>query len=605
MEFSWRTILILVGLLIVAGILIDGFRRMRQARSEALGLDVVPDQARDDEYNPELPGSGFRVIRDSDDSNSANVASSVQTSATNKERKTPTRADEILTDGANNNSQDSSTPHALDPSINEADLSIGAFSASRSDTGISPDSGSLNINSAGIDNAPIGSAGQSRDDNADIPSLAAVLKTNTLTTEAESKSTEVEKSDRDRLATKETPAGLDTSSAGDSTEKSKDSSNDPEHTLELGSIDGVAEVNALLASIQEEKVAEVDISTGSSLDDAELNMAEAVDGERSAENQQTAGPTILNARTAAIADQDNASPDTVRAPSMFERLMGNAGVQIESNSEFEPVAEAPVKAPAEVLAEAASNTSAELAEAQLATQQVLDSLSTAAPEISVADAAELVAAADSSVTELAPKIDQVAEVALSPAVENDEAMIDPHLDDEVDGFPATDQPLPINYPADDAEKLANRPEPELVLVINTIASDPEGFDGEALLFLLTSCDLRFGEKNIFHRFEQTDGRGCIQFSVAQSHEPGVFNPEAMSNQRFTGLTFFLSLPGASKPLEAYEAMYELAMAISRNLKADVLDGSFSAMTSQTREHDRQLILDFERKRQLSAKKAQR
>ncbi|MEK9765322.1 MAG: hypothetical protein VW274_02475, partial [Thalassolituus sp.] len=62
MEWSWRTILILAGLLVIAAILFDGFRRMKQARAEALRLDIQPgtDDSEDD-YNPELPGS-VRVV---------------------------------------------------------------------------------------------------------------------------------------------------------------------------------------------------------------------------------------------------------------------------------------------------------------------------------------------------------------------------------------------------------------------------------------------------------------------------------------------------------------------------------------------------------------
>ena len=67
----------------------------------------------------------------------------------------------------------------------------------------------------------------------------------------------------------------------------------------------------------------------------------------------------------------------------------------------------------------------------------------------------------------------------------------------------------------------------------------------------------------------------------------------------------MSLPGARKPLEAYEAMSEMALVIARNLGADVLDGTHSAMTPQTMEHERQQILDYERQQQLAAKKQRR
>ena len=191
-----------------------------------------------------------------------------------------------------------------------------------------------------------------------------------------------------------------------------------------------------------------------------------------------------------------------------------------------------------------------------------------------------------------------------PVVEDPETINDPHLEQELEDLPPdeTDTPYNVIYAGPGAEVLARRPEPELVLVIHTIARNPEGFRGEDLLMLFNSCDLRYGEKDIFHRFEEAGGEGCIQFSVAQMRNPGVFNPATMADESFSGLSFFMSLPGPARPLEAYEAMSEMAMAVSRNLKADVLDGSHSAMTPQTMEHERQQILDFERQRRLAAKK---
>ena len=69
MEWSWRTVLILIGVLGMAAILVDGFRRMQRNRAEALKLDVGPvaDVTEEDEYNPELPGK-VRVVKPADDS---------------------------------------------------------------------------------------------------------------------------------------------------------------------------------------------------------------------------------------------------------------------------------------------------------------------------------------------------------------------------------------------------------------------------------------------------------------------------------------------------------------------------------------------------------
>ena len=188
-------------------------------------------------------------------------------------------------------------------------------------------------------------------------------------------------------------------------------------------------------------------------------------------------------------------------------------------------------------------------------------------------------------------------------LEDPEHIDDPHLDEEVENMPEeTVISQPVNYAGANAEVLASRPDPELVLVIHTIAREEGGFNGSDLLFLFNSCDLRYGEKDIFHRFEEADGQGRIQFSVAQVRNPGTFDPSHMADQSFIGLSFFMSLPGAKRPLEAYEAMSEMAMVVSRNLNADVLDESHSAMTTQTMEHERQQILEYERQQRLAAKK---
>lgn len=200
---------------------------------------------------------------------------------------------------------------------------------------------------------------------------------------------------------------------------------------------------------------------------------------------------------------------------------------------------------------------------------------------------------------------------ITEQVEEPEEINAPHLEEEVEASLVEESsaeddttPLPVNYAGNNAEVLADRPVPSLVLVIHALAKDHSGFSGHQLLHFFNSCDLRYGEKDIFHRFEEADGQGRIQFSVAQIENPGTFNPAHMSEQRFRGLSFFMSLPGAKRPLEAYEAMSEMAMAVARNLKADVLDESHSAMTPQTMEHERQQILEYERQQRLAAKKRQ-
>jgi len=65
-----RDWLIIVGVVIIIGILLDGYRRMRLAKKDSLkmSLEMVGDidtSPLDDGFNPELPGGGARVVNSS------------------------------------------------------------------------------------------------------------------------------------------------------------------------------------------------------------------------------------------------------------------------------------------------------------------------------------------------------------------------------------------------------------------------------------------------------------------------------------------------------------------------------------------------------------
>ncbi|MGK0249739.1 MAG: cell division protein ZipA [Oleispira sp.] len=161
---------------------------------------------------------------------------------------------------------------------------------------------------------------------------------------------------------------------------------------------------------------------------------------------------------------------------------------------------------------------------------------------------------------------------------------------------------PVKKPGINAEKLINRSAPSLVLVTHVIPHDEEGFCGEDILYLVNSCDLRHGEKEIFHRFEKEQGEGYIQFSMANSFNPGTFDPETLLHERIYGVSLFMSLPGPEKAMDAFEAMTEMASVIARNLGGEVHDETHSIMALQTIEHNRQLVRDCVRKQKLAGKK---
>ena len=134
-----------------------------------------------------------------------------------------------------------------------------------------------------------------------------------------------------------------------------------------------------------------------------------------------------------------------------------------------------------------------------------------------------------------------------------------------------------------------------VIILNVLARNGEGFGGSDLLEILLACDLRFGKANLFHRHEQTNGRGPIQFSVASVVNPGIFDIDDMDDFFTPGVTLFVSLPGPEKSMQAFDYMLETAQVLANNLEGDILDEAHSVITKQTIEHCRQRISDFERK----------
>ena len=204
---------------------------------------------------------------------------------------------------------------------------------------------------------------------------------------------------------------------------------------------------------------------------------------------------------------------------------------------------------------------------------------------------------------LAPKIEAPTAEPLNVKAQKKEA---PEVVDdgrqEAEDMMAQAAYAPVKKPGPNAEPIGNRPIPSLVLVTHVIPHEEEGFCGEDILYLVNSCDLRHGEKDIFHRYEKENGEGHVQFSMANSFNPGTFDPETLLHERIHGVSLFMSLPGPNKAMDAFEAMTEMASVIARNLGGDVHDETHSIMALQTIEHNRQQVRDFVRKQKLAGKR---
>lgn len=158
-------------------------------------------------------------------------------------------------------------------------------------------------------------------------------------------------------------------------------------------------------------------------------------------------------------------------------------------------------------------------------------------------------------------------------------------------------PLTAESEPQETPKKTTFQEVEEVIVMNVFSRDDSGFNGADLMRVILACGMRYGEMDIFHR-EEDGADAAIQFSMANLVKPGTFDLNDMDNFFTPGVSFFLSLPGPKNSMKAFDYMYETAQCVVKNLNGELKDEMHSAMTSQTIEHSRQKVRDFER-RQLS------
>ncbi|MBD3654006.1 cell division protein ZipA [Kangiella sp.] len=142
-------------------------------------------------------------------------------------------------------------------------------------------------------------------------------------------------------------------------------------------------------------------------------------------------------------------------------------------------------------------------------------------------------------------------------------------------------------------------EPELIFSLYVVAAQDKPYHGPELVQTLVEQGMRHGDMDIFHRHAQANGRGAVQFSLANAFEPGIFDLDDIENLHSKGLALFMTLPGPKKPMQAYELMVKTAQAITQQLGGRILDGSRSNFSRQIETHHKEQISEFERRQLLN------
>jgi cell division protein ZipA len=133
-------------------------------------------------------------------------------------------------------------------------------------------------------------------------------------------------------------------------------------------------------------------------------------------------------------------------------------------------------------------------------------------------------------------------------------------------------------------------------VLNIRAPEDREITGAALLPMLLTLGLKFGEQDIFHRHVNTNGKGPVLFSLANLFKPGVFDIDNIETFSTRGLSLFMMLPIEGEPQQVFNMMHNAARKLADEFSCQILDGSRGVLTKQGLQKYSERIREFERKR---------
>ncbi len=159
---------------------------------------------------------------------------------------------------------------------------------------------------------------------------------------------------------------------------------------------------------------------------------------------------------------------------------------------------------------------------------------------------------------------------------------------------------------DDSEKekpgyldVGARPHKDFDKVVSLLLAARAGqtLQGPDLVVAAEKAGLIYGHRNIFHRMvDKNHDQGPI-FSVANLVQPGIFDLRTIKELKTPGIHFFITLPGPTSALDAWDAMLPTAQRMAELLDAVVLDDQRNTLGRQRISHIREELRTYDRERE--------
>jgi cell division protein ZipA len=152
-----------------------------------------------------------------------------------------------------------------------------------------------------------------------------------------------------------------------------------------------------------------------------------------------------------------------------------------------------------------------------------------------------------------------------------------------------------DVPSDEENQTTGEVKQE-VLVLNVKTADDQPIPGSALLPMLLTLGLKFGDQDIFHRHVNSNGKGPVLFSLANMFKPGNFDIDNLENFVTQGVSLFMILPIEGDPHQVFNMMHNAARKIADEFSAQIYDGRRTLLTKQSLQQYVEKIREFERQR---------
>lgn len=124
---------------------------------------------------------------------------------------------------------------------------------------------------------------------------------------------------------------------------------------------------------------------------------------------------------------------------------------------------------------------------------------------------------------------------------------------------------------EEAEPISGEP-PSAPLMMFLLAKENRQLAGYELLQAVLAAGLRFGEGNLFHRHQHSNGQGTVMCSLAAATDKGVFDLQNIGAFTVRGLCLYMHAsgnPGIDE--ERFDIMLDTAKTLSDDLDTHLLD----------------------------------